>query len=86
MKLLKDLSRMHFLSLSFLSMLFPSITFLFTGCASVLGVACENIGDITKINTYFENGESKLYDVLSKLNKPDFEIRDYNFKVTSQIY
>lgn len=54
MKLLKDLSRMHFLSLSFLSMLFLAITFLFTGCASVLGVAGENIGDITKINTYFE--------------------------------
>ena len=86
MKLLKDLSRMHFLSLSFLSMLFLAITFLFTGCASVLGVAGENIGDITKINTYFENGEPKLNDVLSKLNKPDFEIRDYNFKVTRQIY
>ena len=77
---------MHFLSLSFLSMLFLAITFLFTGCASVLGVAGENIGDITKINTYFENGEPKLNDVLSKLNKPDFEIRDYNFKVTRQIY
>lgn len=86
MKLLKDLSRMHFLSLSFLSMLFLAITFLFTGCASVLGVAGENIGNITKINTYFENGEPKLNDVLSKLNKPDFEIRDYNFKVTRQIY
>lgn len=86
MKLLKDRSRMHFLSLSFLSMLFLAITFLFTGCASVLGVAGENIGDITKINTYFENGEPKLNDVLSKLNKPDFEIRDYNFKVTRQIY
>ena len=86
MKLLKDLSRMHFLSLSFLSMLFLAITFLFTGCASVLGVAGENIGDITKINTYFEKGEPKLNDVLSKLNKPDFEIRDYNFKVTRQIY
>lgn len=85
MKLLKCLSRMHVLSLSFLSMLL-AITFLFTGCASVLGVACENIGDITKINTYFENGEPKLNDVLSKLNKPDFEIRDYNFKVTRQIY
>ena len=67
-------------------MSFLAITFLFTGCASVLGVACENIGDITKINSYFENGEPKLNDVLSKLNKPDFEIRDYNFKVTRQIY
>ena len=85
MKLQKDLSRMHVLPLSVLSMLL-AITFLFTGCASVLGVACENIGDITKINTYFENGESKLYDVLSKINKPDFEIRDYNFKVTRKIY
>lgn len=86
MKLLKDLSRMHVLPLSFLSILFLAFTFLFTGCASVLGVACENIGDITKINTYFENGEPKLNDVLSKINKPDFEIRDYNFKVTRQIY
>lgn len=77
---------MHVLSLSFLSMSFLAITFLFTGCASVLGVACENLGDITKINSYFENGEPKLNDVLSKLNKPDFEIRDYNFKVTRQIY
>lgn len=86
MKLLKDRSRVHVLSLSFLSMLFIAFTFLFTGCASVLGVACENIGDITKINTYVENSEPKLNDVLSKLNKPDFEIRDYNFKVTRQIY
>lgn len=86
MKLLKKLSRMLVLSLSFLSMLFLAFTFLFTGCASVLGVACENIGDITKINTYVENSEPKLNDVLSKLNKPDFEIRDYNFKVTRQIY
>ena len=86
MKLLKDRSRVHVLSLSFLSMLFLAFTFLFTGCASVLGVACENIGDITKINTYVENSEPKLNDVLSKLNKPDFEIRDYNFKVTRQIY
>ena len=86
MKLLKDLSRMHVLPLSFLSMLFLAITFLFSGCASVLGVAGENIGDITKINTYFENGEPKLNDVLSQLNKPDFEIRDYNYKVTRQIY
>lgn len=86
MKLLKDRSRVHVLSLSFLSMLFLACTFLFTGCASVLGVACENIGDITKINTYVENSEPKLNDVLSKLNKPDFEIRDYNFKVTRQIY
>lgn len=54
---------MHVLSLSFLSMLL-AITFLFTGCASVLGVACENIGDITKINTYVENSEPKLNDVL----------------------
>lgn len=38
------------------------------------------------INTYVENSEPKLNDVLSKLNKPDFEIRDYNFKVTRQIY
>ena len=76
---------MHVLPLSVLSMIL-AITFLFTGCASVLGVACENIGDITKINTYVENSEPKLNDVLSKLNKPDFEIRDYNFKVTMQIY
>lgn len=55
MKLQKDLSRMHVLPLSVLSMIL-AITFLFTGCASVLGVACENIGDITNINTYFENG------------------------------
>lgn len=68
MKLLKDLSRMHVLPLSFLSMLFLAITFLFTGGTSVLGVTCENIGDITKINTYFENGEPKLNEVLSKLN------------------
>ena len=68
MKLIKDLSRNHDLALSFLSMIFLAITFLFTGCASVLGVACENIGDITKINTYFENGEPKLGEVLSKLN------------------
>ena len=67
-------------------MLFLAITFLFTSCASVLGVACENIGDITKINTYFENGEPKLGEFLSKLNKPDFEIRDYSFKVTRLIY
>ena len=86
MKLLKDLSRMHVLPLSFLSILFLAITFLFNGSASVLGVAGENIGDITKINTYFENGEPKLNDVLSKLNKPDLEMRDYNFKVTRQIY
>lgn len=85
MKLQKVLSRMHVLPLSVLSMIL-AITFLFTGCASVLGVACENIGDITKINTYVENSELKLNDVLSKLNKPDFEIRDYNFKVTMQIY
>lgn len=77
---------MHVLPLSFLSMLFLAITFLFNGCASVLGIAGENIGDITKINTYFENGEPKLGDLLPKLNKPDFEIRDYNFKVTRQIY
>ncbi|MCI7253590.1 MAG: hypothetical protein MR556_10710 [Succinatimonas sp.] len=68
MKLIKDLSRNHDLALSFLSMIFLAITFLFTGCASVLGVAGENIGDITKINTYFENGEPKLGEVLSKLN------------------
>lgn len=86
MKLLKYLSRMHVLQFSFVSMIFLAITLLFNGCASVLGVAGENIGDITKINTYFENGEAKLNDVLSKLNKPDFEIRDYNFKVTRQIY
>ena len=55
-------------------------------CFTIVSLICENIGDITKINTQFENGESKLYDVLSKLNKPDFEIRDYNFKVTRQIY
>lgn len=77
---------MHVLQFSFVSMIFLAITLLFNGCASVLGVAGENIGDITKINTYFENGEAKLNDVLSKLNKPDFEIRDYNFKVTRQIY
>lgn len=77
---------MHVLQFSFVSMIFLAITLLFNGCASVLGVAGENIGDITKINTYFENGEAKLNDVLSKLNKPDFEIRDYNFKVSRQIY
>lgn len=77
---------MHVLQFSFVSMIFLAITLLFNGCASVLGVAGENIGDITKINTYFENGEAKLNDVLSKLNKLDFEIRDYNFKVTRQIY
>lgn len=86
MKLLKYLSRMHVLQFSIVSMIFLAITLLFNGCASVLGVACENIGDITKINTYVENSEPKLNDVLSKLNKPDFEIRDYNFKVTRQIY
>lgn len=77
---------MHVLQFSIVSMIFLAITLLFNGCASVLGVACENIGDITKINTYVENSEPKLNDVLSKLNKPDFEIRDYNFKVTRQIY
>lgn len=49
MKLLKDLSRMHVLPLSFLSMLFLAITFLFNGCASVLGIAGENIETLPRL-------------------------------------
>lgn len=75
MKLLKNL-------LALVSII--TVTAVFTGCSSS-AIIGEDIGDLNEVDKYIEKDSSTLTDVLSKLNNPNLEKRDYKFQVSRNV-